>query len=168
MNLIPMKKSRKNPTLGDVFVLQVDEDIYYYGKVVMEAIDCPDRFMKGMWMISIYDYGSNSKEIPDNLSEYELLIAPIVVNKQPWVKGYFQTIGKMEVTDKELSIDYGFWNVLKDEYVDLQGNKLDRIPKYVAIYGLGSYGIVDKEVHKALENKFEESMRSELNKLLKR
>jgi len=50
----------------------------------------------------------------------------------------------------EDNVEYGFWDVIKKHYVDIKGNVLDSPPKYHSIYGLGSYGIITKEVFKAL------------------
>jgi hypothetical protein len=85
-----------------------------------------------------------------DLETNDLLIAPQIVNKQPWLKGYFETIGNVEVTTQENSIDFGFWDILRERYVDISGNPLDVPPKVSSIYGLGSYGIVSKEVYKVL------------------
>jgi hypothetical protein len=54
------------------------------------------------------------------------------------------------VTTQENSIDFGFWDILRNRYVDISGNPLDVPPKVSSIYGLGSYGIVLKEVYKSL------------------
>ncbi|MCM1424459.1 MAG: hypothetical protein NC415_11705 [bacterium] len=82
----------------------------------------------------------------------ELLIAPVIVNHQPWRKGYFETVGNVGVSKSDRNIDFAFWNVLKEEYVDINGQVriLNSKPKYRSIYGLGSYGIVGKDVQKAL------------------
>ena len=43
--------------------------------------------------------------------------------------------------------------MLKKEYVDIKGNTVNIIPKIKGMYGLGSYGIVGKEIHKILEQR---------------
>ena len=47
------------------------------------------------------------------ISKEELLIAPIIVNNQPWLKGYFETIGNKKVLENEKTIDFAFWDTLK-------------------------------------------------------
>lgn len=78
----------------------------------------------------------------------------VIVNHQPWIQGYFETIGNVGVSEKDRNIDFAFWNILKKEYVDINGQviKLNNEPRYRSIFGLGSYGIVGKDVQKALEN----------------
>lgn len=152
-HLISMKKSRKKPQEGDVFVLQPIEGVFYFGKVIQTYIKSVDSFVNGMTLIYVYQYSSDSKEIPDALENEELLIPPVVVNHQPWIRGYFETIGNGGVSEQERNVDFAFWDVLRGKYVDITSGQeivLKREPKYRSIFGLGSYGVVGKEVHKAL------------------
>lgn len=52
--LISMKKSRKKPQEGDVFVLQPIKDVFYYGKVIQTNLKSVDSFINGMTLIYIY------------------------------------------------------------------------------------------------------------------
>lgn len=150
MQLIQMNKSRKKPCVGDVFVLQPIPGKFYYGKVIQTELQSRDSFIRGMFLIFIYDYCSAKKEIIYDLETNDLLIAPQIVNKQPWIKGYFETIGNVAVTTHENGMNLGFWDIARQRYVDISGNPLDTPPKVISIYGLGSYGIISKEVYKAL------------------
>ena len=150
-HLISMKKSRKKPQEGDIFVLQPIEGVFYFGKVIQTNVESVDSFVNGMTLIYVYQYSSDSKEIPDALENEELLIPPVVVNHQPWTRGYFETIGNVRVSEKERNVDFAFWDVLRGKYVDIttgQAIVLKHEPKYRSIFGLGSYGVVGKEVHK--------------------
>ena len=149
-DLIAMKKSSKKPQEGDVFVLQPVIGKFYFGKVIQTDLKSLDSFINGMTLIYIYNYCSIEKEIPLELEKEELLIAPIIVNNQPWLKGYFETIGNKQVLENEKTIDFAFWNTLKKEYVDINGYVIKSKPQYSSIYGLGSYGVVGKEVRKAI------------------
>lgn len=77
----------------------------------------------------------------------------MIVNNQPWLKGYFETIGNVLVTEDEKSADFAFWDVLKKVYVDVSWQVIKTVPKYWSIYGLGSYGVVGKEVQRAISSK---------------
>lgn len=149
-----MKKSTKKPQEGDVFVLQPVKDMFYYGKVIQTNLKSVNSFINGMTLIYIYKYCSNNKVLPDDLENEELLIPPIIVNHQPWRKGYFETVGNIDVSESDRNIDFAFWRIIKKGYVDIDGEViiLDREPKYKSIYGLGSYGVVGKEVQRALGN----------------
>lgn len=151
--LIAMKKSLKKPQEGDVFVLQPQKKIFYCGKVIQTNLESTDSFIKGMTLIYIYDRFCSEKVVPYDLDEEELLIAPIVVNNQPWIKGYFETVDNVPVSEREKNLEFGFWDVLTKKYLDIRGMKIGKKPKYCSIYGLGSYGVVGKEVQKAIKLK---------------
>lgn len=151
--LITMKKSMKKPQEGDIFVLQPQKMVFYFGKVIQTDLKTIDSFIKGMTLIYIYEYSRHDKVLLKNLEEENLLIAPMIVNNQPWSRGYFETIGNVPVSEKEKKLEFAFWDVLREEYVDLYGQVVKNRPKYCSIYGLGSYGSVGKEVQKALKAK---------------
>ncbi|XEC95216.1 hypothetical protein AB6A23_01140 [Paenibacillus tarimensis] len=45
--LIPMKKSRKKPQEGDIFVLQPVENTFYFGKVIESDIVSKNKNFEG-------------------------------------------------------------------------------------------------------------------------
>ena len=51
------------------------------------------------------------------------------------------------------------WHLIKEEkeYLDINGNVMDHVPQYCDMYALGSYGIVGKNVQKAIICKREEN-----------
>ena len=151
--LIEKKKSLKSPQKGDVFILQPQKNVFYFGKVIQTDLESADSFIKGMTLIYIYDSACSEKVIPQHFDECELLIAPIIVNNQPWIKGYFETLDNISVSERERDLEFGFWDLLTQKYVDIHGKKIGKKPKYCSIYGLGSYGIVGEEVQKAIESK---------------
>ncbi len=51
MDLIVMKKSRKAPQEGDIFVVQPFAGIFYYGKVIQTNISSKDSCVNGMLLI---------------------------------------------------------------------------------------------------------------------
>lgn len=150
--LIAMKKSRKFPCEGDVFCLQPLYGVFYFGKVIKCNLKNPTPFINGNLLIYIYDVCADDKLKVFDLENRELLIAPIIVNKQPWQKGYFETLYNDSVCEREKNLDYGFLNIVKKEkeYLDIDGNVIHHTPQYCGIYGLGSYGVVGKEVQKAI------------------
>ena len=52
--LIAMKKSLKHPEEGDVFVLQPQKNLFYFGKVIRTNLKSTDSFINGMTLIYIY------------------------------------------------------------------------------------------------------------------
>lgn len=101
--LIAMRRSMKKPQEGDIFVLQPQKMVFYFGKVIQTDLKSTDTFIKGMSLIYIYEYSCNDKVISNNLDEENLLIAPMIVNNQPWSKGYFETIGNAPISERKKS-----------------------------------------------------------------
>lgn len=79
-----------------------------------------------MTLIYVYQYWSYEKIIPQELDKKKFLITPTVINYQPWRKGYFETIGNIMVTQNEKNVEFAFWNVLKDKYVDISGKEIEK------------------------------------------
>lgn len=153
--LIVMKKSRKKPVVGDVFVIQPKENHYYFGKVIETNIQGKNLNFQGMNLIYMYNCLSHDKEIPDNLDECEFLFSPTVVNFQGWLKGYFETVGNQSVTVKELNVDYGFFDDFEtqDKFYNLEGERTSHKPKFLDFVGLSSYGYVGRQAHRVLFGK---------------
>ena len=151
--LVKMKRSNKEPEIGDIFIIQPEKELYYYGKVIQTKINSINVFYKGMYLIYIYDKWTRGKKSDINLDSIPLLIPPMIVNKRPWTMGYIETIKKSYVSDYDLSIDYGFWDVLRNKHYDIKDNILLYAPEYSGIYGLSSYGAIAKEVHRAISRK---------------
>lgn len=150
-DLIAMKKTTKNPKEGDVFVLQPRKGIFYFGKVIETEVKSIDSFVNGMPLIYIYQYWSYEKMIPQDLDNRKFLIAPAVVNYQPWRKGYFETIGNIKVSQNEKNVEFAFWDMLTHNYVDVSGKEVKNKPLICGIFGLASYGAIGKEVQKAIK-----------------
>lgn len=149
--LLPIKRSRKKPKIGDIFVIQPKKSVYFYGKVI-EVNDEFQGFPVDALVILIYKNSSTRLEMPDYLSPNDLLIPPQIVNLRGWTMGYFYTLGNMELTSEEKKLDYGFKDLkVKPCFLNSMGEKLNHEPSIVGIYAIGSYGSIAYEVTKALE-----------------
>ena len=147
--LIVQEKSNKKPKQGDVFVLNPGQGVFCFGKVVKTNVVSRDSFVNGMNLVFIYDCFSQTDKMPKDLESLEILSVQ-VINNQLWRKGFAKNIAVSEVTERDTNTDYGFWDTVNQVYVDLSGSPMDHIPNYKGIYGLGSYGSIGKEIHKAL------------------
>ena len=76
-HLIPMKKTRKKPKTGDVFVVQPIEGVYYYGKVIISKYRSEYEMYNEMPLIYIYDEFSTKIKMPQSLEK--ILIAPLIL-----------------------------------------------------------------------------------------
>lgn len=151
--LLPIKRSRKKPNVGDVFVIQPRESLYFYGKVIEVNNQFQSIAGVNVAVILVYKKATKKLEMPDYLDSNELLIPPQIVNFTGWTMGYFFTLGNMELTNEEINLDYGFKDTrMADEcYRTEEGKELNHKPSIVGIYALGSYGAVAYDVTKALE-----------------
>ncbi|MCX7569509.1 immunity 26/phosphotriesterase HocA family protein [Tumebacillus sp. DT12] len=150
--ILKIKMSRKKPEPGDVFVVQPREGLYFYGKVIQEValeIDIGSRCM----LVFLYRTCSEQMELPDELDPDNLLIPPFIVTGYPWSSGYFYTVGNLGVTQKDDSLDYGFFNALKVEkrYKDAKGNPLSHVPKIRVPYGIYTLYHVETGIEKYMQ-----------------
>ena len=150
--LISMKRSRKKPQAGDVFVIQPLSGRYLYGRVIRTNLPSNDPLIKGWNLICIYKNMVSEPVIPvERLDPEQLLMPPEIVNNQGWLQGYFLTIGSTEITEKDIAPNYGFWDALTKQFVNVEGNPLSYEPEFQGAYALGSYGVVGRTVRQALE-----------------
>ncbi|MBA2868919.1 immunity 26/phosphotriesterase HocA family protein [Methanococcus maripaludis] len=150
--LLLIKRSRKKPVVGDIFVIQPRKSVYFYGKVI-EVNDQFQGFAVNNCVILIYKDKSSQLEMPDNLSQDNILIPPKIVNWRGWTSGYFYTLGNLELTGAEKDLDYGFKDsrITPPCFRKATGEKLGHEPVITGNYAIGSYGSVAYSVTKALE-----------------
>lgn len=90
MNLLVLKKSSRRPKSGDVFVTLPPDDLFLYGRVI--STEAKIGAMEGCILIYIYNVRSTTKLPIPQLSPTKLLLPPIMTNRLPWRRGYFETI----------------------------------------------------------------------------
>src|SRR5882724_3451678 len=90
MNLAMLKKTRRPPQGGDIFAMLLPDTQYLYGRVI--SIDANPLGVGGAILIYIYDARSREKSAIPELLRSQLLLPPIMTNRLPWTKGYFEYI----------------------------------------------------------------------------
>lgn len=148
--LIPIGKSRKPPKEGDIFLVQPFPQVYYYGKVIRTHIKSADSCVRGMNLIFLYDKRAEDRSVPDELGDRDFLIPPAIINRLPWSRGYFETVGNAPVTEQERNRSYGFWSFQKKRFVNVWGVPLAYKPQCWSDYGLASYALVGEKIQAAL------------------
>ncbi len=153
MNMKILKKSRKTPQPGDVFVLQIVEAEFMFGRV----INCRTRIgnFDGVIMIYIYDARSAGKTDIPTLRRGRLLIPPLGTNRQPWLKGYFETVANEPLSKSDILTTHCFERLSPVDdrvigYVDEQNNPLRGRLEPCGVYGLHSYRTIDDAISRAL------------------
>jgi hypothetical protein len=89
MNLKVLKKTRRAPRLGDIFVMQPDEQ-FLFGRIV--DTNANPLGVGGAVLIYIYRVRAAKKTPVPELLRGQLLVPPMMTNKHPWTKGYFEQV----------------------------------------------------------------------------
>jgi hypothetical protein len=78
-----------------------------------------------------------------------LLVSPVMINRLPWSRGYFDTIGHLDLQDGEVLPQHCFRRSNGD-YFDADGRQMSRPVEPVGDYGLHSFRTVDDLLSDAL------------------
>jgi hypothetical protein len=152
-NMKTLRKQRARPKAGDVFVLQMPDSLYTFGRVIADdARWTLDRDAPLVPLIYIFKMRSTEALDPgaEELVPEDLLLAPIMTNWQPWTRGLFQTLVNRPVrTDERLS-QHCFIDVTHGEYRDELGSYLPGPIEPVGDYMLHSFRTIDDAVSEAL------------------
>lgn len=148
-NLRILRPSRKLPRPGDVFALSPMEHLFLFGRVI--ATDAVVGPIEGCILIYVYRDRSHSAGKSDRslLRPDRLLLPPILTNRLPWSRGYFETVAHYDLTETEVLPIHCFrnWN---GEYYDECGNELQGPVEPVGDRGLHSFRTIDDLVSRAL------------------
>ena len=154
-----LKPSRKRIHPGDIFVLQVKDGEFVFGRVIRTDIE-----FLGNNRILIYIYKAFSPEknsIPE-LKKHRLLLPPMIIDRQPWSKGHFETVANRPLSQSDLLPIHCFHrDFFFADYYDADG---DHVPFWKAwFYRLigvpcGTYSLwmlygIDSDIRAALLDK---------------
>lgn len=151
-NIQVIKASRKQPMSGDVFAIRLPDGSHVFGRVIDADIHDPKRApMPGSYLIYVYQLRSASIE-PEmsELTPDRLLLPPIFINKMPWTKGYFATVGHADPTGADRLRRHCFWRAVSRIYVDENRNSLARKIHPCGDWALSSYRWLDDQISDAL------------------
>jgi len=150
-NLRVLKPVRKAPRAGDLFALQLAESLFLFGRVVStEAIAGPS--MPGAILIYVYRPRFDSMAVPDRseLSPSRLLVPPLMTNRLPWSRGYFETVDHWALGPGDVLPEHCFLSAARGRYFDEAGKELPGPVEPVGDYGLHSFRTIDDAVSDAL------------------
>lgn len=148
-NLRVLKPSRVKPKEGDVFALQIG-DRFLFGRVINTQAKA-GWSMPGAILIYVFSTQSTKAALPDKavLQAENLLIPPILTNTLPWVRGYFQTITNIPLSDGQVLQRHCFKSTT-GKYFDETATELPGPLEPCGQWGLHSYRTIDDEVSAAL------------------
>lgn len=153
-NLRILKKSRKKPERGDIFVMQLPDNTYLFGRVILAGMPRNSAPMPGANLIYIYSHRSPTQKIDEReLLPARLLVPPAWTNDLGWIRGYFQTIenqplGDFDVLRQHCFRRVGLWP--EPKFVDECGKELNHSSEPCGEWALVSYRWIDDRVSDAL------------------
>ncbi|MCM1529706.1 MAG: Imm26 family immunity protein [Alistipes sp.] len=130
-----IKRTRKYPQKGDVFVFSPRDEVYFYG--IVANSDVTNHNGDGMYVVMLF---KNKTKSLDNISFvpdfHNLITNPLIVTRLYWTKGYFYNV--MHIDELKVNITYGFYHTGWDEITDEYDNKLENEPQYIGISGVST------------------------------
>jgi hypothetical protein len=150
MNLAVLTKRRRSPRVGDVFAMKPPDGQFLFGRVM--SLNANPLGVGDAVLIYIYAARSNDKNDVPALRVSELLVAPIMTNRQPWTLGYFEVVDERPLApgDRLPRHCFLFQAPTPVEYRDEMGNRLPGPVPPVGFWGLHSYRTIDDEISRAL------------------
>jgi hypothetical protein len=148
MNLQVLRKSRRSPKAGDIFAMLPPDGQYLYGRVV--DTDANPLGVGGAILIYIYRARSQDKSPVPELTRDALLLPPLMTNRLPWSRGYFEHLEHIALEPADRLPQHCFKDCVRKTYRDEHGNRLKKPSGPVGEWGLHSYRTIDDEISKAL------------------
>jgi hypothetical protein len=101
-------------------------------------------------LIYIYAPVRSAPEPPlEELNPGRLLVAPLLTNRLPWSRGYFDTVWSGDLSAEDVVLQHCFRDSRGWEFDD-HGNRLDRSVEPIGTYALDSFRTIDDAVCDAL------------------
>jgi len=147
MNLRVLKRTRRIPVAGDVFVMLPMDGLYVYGRVIRTDAMKSEDFNGNL--IYIYRGFSKEKTAIPVLDRESLLVPPIITNRLPWSAGYLEYLENRPLTAADVLEQHCFHD-FRGFYCDEYGARLAAASPPIGEWGLASYRTIDDEVSKAL------------------
>lgn len=148
MNLAVLKKSRRAPQVGDIFVTQPPDGQFLFGRVI-DTNAKPFGDQGGGLLIYIYRIRSSMKTPVPDLLRGQLLVPPMMTNRRPWTMGYFEHVENRPLTPMD-SLPQHCFRDSYGRYSDQYRNSLAGPVEPVGQWGLNSYRTIDDAISAAL------------------
>lgn len=131
-----------------MFAFQMPDGLFRFGRVI--RTDTRVGGVPGAILIYLYTASSQDIAAVPSLRKDELLAPPMAIDRDPWLDGYFQTIGHQPLDDSDILDVHCFWSPVRSRYLDADGNKLPHRIEPCGFFGLGNSYAVNRVVSEAL------------------
>ena len=134
-----IKRSYAMPEIGDVFVCKPVNQQYYFGVVLNAHIH--NMIGDDMYVAAIFNSHADQIGKLDFTLDYEnILLAPQMISRAFWTKGWFQTVMHVDALGDVPS--YGFYKYcFNHPFWDEYDQKIELHPKYLSIGATTVYGL---------------------------
>ena len=149
INFRQLAPSRKAPAIGDVFAVLPPDVLYLFGRVI--AVDAAAHSFGPLVLVYLFRFRNAINDPPDrqHLQTSDLLVPPIMTNRLPWSRGYFQTVGNLQLGPGEV-LSVNCFGDLRGRYYDEYNRQLPGPVGLVGLHAVHSYRTIDDEVSRAL------------------
>jgi hypothetical protein len=150
-NIQVQRPSRKRLLPGDMFRVRLPEARFVFGRVMRADCTRETAPMPSSNLIYVYRPRSASPE-PDLslLTPDALLLPPMFINRMPWSRGYFETVGHAPLTGRDWLPAHCF-RKSNGTYRDEIGQPLPAERQPCGDWALHSFRSFDDAVSDALE-----------------
>ncbi|GGV67226.1 hypothetical protein GCM10010277_75750 [Streptomyces longisporoflavus] len=151
MALKKMKGQRRQHAPGDVFVLQLDDESYRFGRIIKMGETTREARFPGGILAYIYDVPS-ADQTPDltQLTPDRLLMPPFFTMGWAWSKGYFRTVTHAELTADDLLKQHCFYDAYYKDYVDENDCRIPERADPCGVFALSNFEYFQQQVDSAL------------------
>lgn len=148
MNMQVLKRSRKQPQIGDIFVYKIRRSPYGYGRVI--RLDAKLGGFPDVSLLYFYRVFSTKKKEMPVLKCTDLLIPPLGTNHRGWSMGYFETIENRPLESGDVLPVHCFWDAIISKHRNEYGKVLPKIHEPCGLYALCSFRTIDVRLSMAL------------------
>lgn len=149
VNLRVLRRTRRKPEVGDIFVMLPPDDLFLYGRVI--KTDTP--VIPGFRALLLYVYRDRSatKTPIPRLDPANLLLPPLLTNTLLWSRGYAEHLENRPLTPEDCLPRHCFKRYSREGIcVDEQGIRVFGPVEPIGQWGLGSFRTIDDEISRAL------------------
>lgn len=149
-NMRVLQPSRKRRLPGDVFVYQMPDAMFRFGRLI--ATDVP--VFGAAHMVYFFRGASVDKVAPQEVHPADLLMPPLLMNQKPWTLGYFEVIERRPLKSGDILAVHCFRSMMlrygKYQYFNDCGCELEQPVEPCGYWSLSSYRTVDDKLSDAL------------------
>lgn len=149
-NLIVLRPSRRAQREGDIFALSPRAGLFLFGRVISTNA-VAGTALTGLNLVYIYEARRATADAPrdEELAPSSLLVPPIMTNRLPWSRGYFETLDRRELQPSD-ELDIHCFRDSRGRWFDESGRELPGPIEPVGQRGVHSFRTIDDLVSDAL------------------